>query len=87
MTRQEKNEIIAKSRADYLRTDLIYTTMQLNSKLTVELGKLEENKNSNITNRVIRLAEVTAKFTAKFTDLTTRYITDIDAIIQNTMGK
>lgn len=83
MTRQEKNEIIAKSRADYLRTDLIYTTMQLNSKSTVELGKLEENKNSNITNRVIRLAEVTAKFT----DLTTRYITDIDAIIQNTMGK
>ena len=35
---EEKNKIIAKSRADYLRTDLIYTTMQLNSKLTVELG-------------------------------------------------
>ncbi|MBO0456321.1 hypothetical protein JZO77_06160 [Enterococcus hulanensis] len=68
--------------ASYLSRDILYNAIQLNEHLSNELAQLQENQVSRISNRVIRLAECTAKIT----DLALSQISDIDAIIKNTMS-
>ncbi|MGJ0738940.1 hypothetical protein [Enterococcus casseliflavus] len=68
--------------ASYFKRDLLNNAIQLNEHLGNELARLQENKDSRISNRVIRLAECTAKIT----ELAISQIPDIDTIIKNTMS-
>ncbi|MEO1768310.1 hypothetical protein [Candidatus Enterococcus ferrettii] len=67
--------------SQYLKKDLLSNAIQLNEHLSRELDKLQEYENSRVSNRVIRLAEATSKIT----ECALTQISDIDAIIKNTM--
>ncbi|MDM8212819.1 hypothetical protein QUW13_02880 [Enterococcus hirae] len=69
----------APSVSEDLKRNLIYSSLQLNEHLSKELADLQELKNSRITNRIVRLAEATAKIT----ELALVQFSDIDAVIEN----
>lgn len=80
------NEEIANCKStpsEYFRKDLIYNAIQLNDHLAKELSYLQELKKSDITDRLIRLAEATAKISV----LALIQISDVDAIVKDLMSE
>ncbi|MCI1903878.1 MAG: hypothetical protein LKJ03_07330 [Enterococcaceae bacterium] len=72
----------APTQSEDLKRNLIYSSLQLNEHLSKELADLQELKNSRITNRIVRLAEATAKIT----ELALVQFSDVDAVIENTVS-
>lgn len=70
-----------KEPSEYIKNDLIYIAPQLNDHLARELSIQNNQKNSNISDRVLRLAEVTVKIN----ELAFIKITDIETIIENSV--
>lgn len=66
-----------------MEKEILYITRQLNDHLAKELSRLQEEKNSRITLRIIKLADITSRFNG----LLTTQVSDINAIVQNLMSK
>ncbi|WP_414838451.1 hypothetical protein [Carnobacterium sp. TMP28] len=64
-----------------LRENIIKNAQYLNSLLEQELYRIEQNKSVNVSEQVLKLANVTIEMTSLVIQ-----ISDIDAIIQNTMS-
>lgn len=70
-----------KEPSEYIKNDLMYIATQLNDYLARELSILNNQKNTTVSERVLRLAEVTVKIN----ELAFIKITDIETIIENSV--
>lgn len=76
------SKLVVKEPNDYLRDDLIFIATQLDNHLAEELSNCNNQRCSRISDRLLRLAEVTAEMNK----LAFIQITDIETVVKNSMG-